>query len=202
MSSSKSHRSDVNASDLLCPHTPTYVSSYSYACVLILLCMCSNALIYPASSYPLIPRGACFSQRHPHTTIHYYIDALIYLCPHTPVYVSSCSYIYSVFIPSYTEGCVLLAEASEYYYLSIFYCILQHMCPHTPIYVCICPHAPIYLASSYPLISRGACFSQRHPHATTIYLAFAYAYIHVSRCSSAAERREVRQTGFTCFTCC
>jgi hypothetical protein len=142
----------------MCPHTPMHVSSCSHI-----------------SSYSLIPRGACFSQRHPHTIIHYHIDVLLCLCPHTPIYVSSCSYISSVFIPSYTEGCVLLAEASEYYYISIFYYILLYMCPDTPIHVCICPHAPIYLASSYPLISRGACFSQRHPH-TTIYLYSTICY--------------------------
>ena len=49
------------------PHTPIYVSSCTYICVLILLYVCPHAPIY-VSSYS-------------------------YMCPHTPIYVSSYSYI-------------------------------------------------------------------------------------------------------------
>ena len=93
------------------------------------------------------------------------------LCPHTPIYVSSYSYLQprrrprcallhtrphtSVYVSSYSYICVLiLLHTSSYCYRCyIRVLILPYMCPHTPIYVfsccyvCVlmllymCPHA-------------------------------------------------------------
>jgi hypothetical protein len=98
-------------------HTPIYVSSYDYICVLILLCvlirlyMCPHTTIYVSSYYyicVLIRLYMC-----PHTAIcvliRLYVSSYCYMCPHTTIYVSS-----------YDCICVL---------------ILLYMCPHTTIYV-------------------------------------------------------------------
>ncbi len=64
----------------MCPHTPTYVSSYSYICVLLLVHMCSNT-----------PTNMC-----PHTAIcvssywHMCVLLMLYMCPHTATYAVAC----------------------------------------------------------------------------------------------------------------
>ena len=102
----------------MCPHATTYVSSYCYIYVLILLCMCPHTAIY-VSSYccicVLILLYVC-----PHTTrswrslrlyrasmypsANYYMCVLIllYMSPHTPIYVSSYSRYQPLSIPQQT----------------------------------------------------------------------------------------------------
>jgi hypothetical protein len=115
----------------MCPHTPIYVSSYSYICVLILLYMCPHTPIY-VSSYSYI----C-------------VLILLYMCPHTAIYVSSYCYI-CVLILLYMcpHTLILLGETRERTPqqpdTAICVLILLYMCPHTAMYV-----------SSYTHIARG-----------------------------------------------
>ena len=76
----------------MCPHTPIYVSSYFYICVLILLYMCPHTTICV-----LILLCMC-----PHTTMCVLI--LIYVCPHTAIYVSAYQYM----CPHTTSICILI----------------------------------------------------------------------------------------------
>ncbi len=99
----------------MCPHTTTYVSSYYYICVLVLLHMCPHTTTYVSSDYNicvLILQHMCLhtticvlilQYMCPHTTICVLI--LLYMCPHTSIYVSS------------------------YYYICVL--VLLYVCPHT-----------------------------------------------------------------------
>ena len=109
----------------MCPHTDRFVSAYYYICVLMLLYMCSYATVHVSSYYYVCPHTAMC----PHTAIsvslyylvhlpsYYCISVLIlvvytcvlillYLCPHSPIYVSS--YCYSCVL-------ILLYNVSSYY---------------------------------------------------------------------------------------
>ncbi len=75
---------------------------------------------------------------------------LLYMCPHTAIYVSSYFYMCphtTIYVSSYFYMCVL---------------ILLYTCPHTPICVlillCVCPHTAIYVlyVSSYCCRGRNA----------------------------------------------
>jgi hypothetical protein len=124
----------------------TYVSSYCYICVLILLYMCPHTAIY-VSSYcyicVLILRSrVAYVARATYVLHMSYICVLIliYMCPHTAIYVSSYYYI----CVSYCYICVLIllsrvalvaraTYVSSYCYTCVL--ILIYMCPHNAICV-------------------------------------------------------------------
>ena len=68
----------------MCRHTATYVSSYCYICVLILLYMCPHTATYVLKG---VDRQACCARK-----LCVRILLLLYMCLHTAVYVSSYSY--------------------------------------------------------------------------------------------------------------
>jgi hypothetical protein len=99
----------------VCPHSSMCVlimlcvSSYCYICVLILLCVssycyiCFLILLCVFSYYytSLIPLA--YSSKRTHYSMRTHI--LLYICPHTPIYVSTyCCY--------YIAGCIYLCSSS------------------------------------------------------------------------------------------
>jgi hypothetical protein len=89
----------------VCPHTPIYVSSYHYICVLILPCICPHNPIYLSSYYYTCVLMLLYMCHH--TTMYvcsnYHICVLIflYMCPHTNIPMSSYYYM----CPHTTTGC-------------------------------------------------------------------------------------------------
>ena len=94
------------------PHTTTYVSSYCYICVLILLHMCAHTAIYVSSYYCTCVFMLLYMCLHtsrvmlrthgPRTRASAYdtntsSHILLYMCPHTTISVSSYYYISSSF---------------------------------------------------------------------------------------------------------
>jgi len=109
-----------------CPHPATYVSSYFYICVLILLHMCPHTSTYVSSS--------CYIC----------VLILLHMCPHTTLNVSSscymCVLISVIYASAYYYTCRHPATrahaaiyASAYYYICVL--ILLYMCPHPSICV-------------------------------------------------------------------
>jgi hypothetical protein len=148
-------------------HTPIYVSSYTDMCshTTFISCYCISA--------------------------HAWLSGLLihrYMCPHTPINVSS--YYYSSHAPiyrrmrgyqvcSYTDICVLMLLCISYHYISVHACVRS---AHTQIYVssytdkcalillCIsCYHISAHAWLSGLLIHRYMC-----PHTP----------MHVSSCQS------------------
>jgi hypothetical protein len=99
----------------------------------------------------------------PHTTM---CPLLLYMCPHTTIYVCSCYYM-CPHTTIYVSSCYYMCPHTTIYVSSCYY-----MCPHTTIYVSscyyICPHTTIYV-SSYYCISRVLTRSyQQAVHAKSI----------------------------------
>jgi hypothetical protein len=102
----------VSSCCCICSHTAIHVCSYCYICVLILLHLCSYCYIcvlillytaiYMSSCCVMRGREQTVRQIRPYTTKC--VRILLYVCPHTAIYVSS-----------YCYSCVL---------------ILLHMCLH------------------------------------------------------------------------
>jgi hypothetical protein len=120
----------------MCPHTVPQASLRK--CVLILLFVSSYCAEGIAPSYycicVLILLYMC-----PHTTV--YVSSYYYMCPHTTI----CFLILLCMCPHTT------VYVSSYYYVCVL--ILLYMCPHTTICVLIllymCPHTTIYVSSYY-----------------------------------------------------
>jgi hypothetical protein len=110
---------------------------------------------------------------------------LLYMCPHTTIYVSSYCYICVLILlygHTYSSIRTHMCKCGNIL-LHICVLILLYMCPHTTICVLIqlylCPHTTIYLSSYYyifVLILLYIC-----PH-TTIYLSsYYYTCVNTSR---------------------
>ncbi len=88
---------------------------------------------------------------------------LLYMCPHTTVYVPSCYYICAL---CYYMCVFILLYVSLYYYICVL--ILLYMCPLL-LYVCfytticvlillyMCPHTSIYVSSYCECLNRRCC---------------------------------------------
>ena len=101
----------------MCPHTATYVSSYCYICVFILLYMCSQTTMYVSSNYYI---GVLVL---PYVSSYYYIcfRTLLHKCPDTTI----CVLILRYRCPRTT------LYMSLYYY--ICFLILLYMRPHATV---------------------------------------------------------------------
>ncbi len=89
-------------------------------------CGCLIRYAYATHALP----QTCGSPRN--TTSYICIPILLYMCPHTPIYVSS--YHPAVPVSSYCYICVLiLLCVSSYCFICAL--IFLYMCPHTAIYV-------------------------------------------------------------------
>jgi hypothetical protein len=176
----------------VCPHITTHVSSYYYVCV----CSHTNISCYYVCVCP--HTNAC-----PHAAMC--VLVLLYMCPHTAIYVSSYCYI-----------CVL---------------ILLYMCPHTTIYVlhvssyyyicatyvsscyCMCPHTTIHAMCSHPTRCGSLNLLYMCPHAgreaeslymyvpTPIYVFYYYICVLRSSSITTIYVSSGRQRGFPYYIC-
>ncbi len=110
----------------MCPHTTTYVSSYYYVCVLVLLYICVLVLLVSSHYY------MC-----PHTTI--YVSSFYYICVLILLYMSSCysmcphTTVSSYYMRPHTGEQVSRDPSRK--------CMCPRtttMCPHTTIQVSTC----------------------------------------------------------------
>ncbi len=104
---------------------------------------------------------------------YYYIRALIllYMCPHTAMYVSSYCYMcpHTVCMCPQTTICVLILLYRGHHTTTCVL-ILLYMCPYTAIYVSsyyymcphttFCPHTTIYVSSYYYICVVSLAFLQ------------------------------------------
>ena len=149
----------------MCPHTTIYVSSYYYTCVRILLCvfilLCvlilhinhSNcaALTCPSPAR-LFFFTLCVSSYY---DCYIYVLMLLYMCPHTPVYVSSCYYIGVVLLLYMCPYTAIHVSSSYDVCVLILLCVCVSMCPHTTRYsMCGASRYAIPVAAHPPYATR------------------------------------------------
>ena len=79
----------------ICPHTATYVFSYCFICVRILLHMCSHTAVSVCSYYYICVLILLYVSSYCYVFSYCCICVLIllHMCPHTAIYVSSYCYI-------------------------------------------------------------------------------------------------------------
>ena len=120
-------------------------------------CVCPHSAIYLASSYCYV----CF-----------YI--LLYMCPHTAMYVSSYGYIYVR--------------------------ILLYMCLHTAIYLYMCPHTAIYVSSYcylcvlillFIFYVSSYCYMCDHTSCTRVRIALVF--VKASKAASKVPVKQIKQ---------